>query len=276
MDTNNEKIVQAVISFLEAVNGRKDNKAVSELMKGMVDRVIVEDLAATAENNPPAETLWSKIDHDLRSPMCGILGFTGILLEEISDPEIRWKAEQIRIAAQKVMEILCNSNIYRYQLPDGTDAPKPVQPQVLSADTLLKPATPLKKKAKSAGKKLPNVLIVEDNSVNSNLLMHHLKKHCHLFFSQTGKAAVDLALQEKIDVIFMDINLGEGMDGIQAMLEIRKQTGNESLPIIAVTGYAGRADKENFLLAGFTDFVAKPFERQEVIGIMQNLFRQDD
>ena len=276
MDTNNEKIVQAVISFLEAVNGRKDNKAVSELMKGMIDRVIVEDLAAIAENNSPAETLWSKIDHDLRSPMCGILGFTGILLEEISDPEIRWKAEQIRIAAQKVMEILCNSNIYRYQLPDDTDALKPVQLQVLSADTLLTPPTPLKKKAKSAGKKLPNVLIVEDNSVNSNLLMHHLKKHCHLFFSQTGKAAVEVAMNEKIDAIFMDINLGEGMDGVQTMLEIRKQIGNENIPVIAVTGFAGKADKEKFLVAGFTDFVAKPFEKQQVMGIMENLFRQDD
>jgi CheY-like chemotaxis protein len=114
---------------------------------------------------------------------------------------------------------------------------------------------------------------VEDNMVNSNLLHHHIKKFCHVFFSQTGKAAIELAKREKIDAIFMDINLGPGMDGTQAMLEIRKQTGHQNLPIIAVTGFAGREEREKFLKSGFSEFIAKPFERSEIICVIDKLFK---
>ena len=74
----------------------------------------------------------------------------------------------------------------------------------------------------------------------------------------------------------MDINLGQGMDGTQAMHEIRQQLGNENLPVIAVTGFAGKEDRDNFLQAGFNDFIAKPFERQEVLRVLENLFKQND
>lgn len=276
MDSSNEKIIQAVLNFLEAVQGSKDNKAVSDLVRGMIDKLVFESQGAAVEQDQKAAAIWSNIDHDLRSPMCGILGFTEILLEEISDPDLKWKAGQIKISAQRIMDILSNSKIYRYEIPQETETPKSAPAQVASLPAIFKTEEPARKKARSAGRKLPNVLIVEDNMVNSNLLMQHLKKHCHLFFSQTGKAAIDLALNEKIEAIFMDINLGEGMDGVQAMVEIRKQTGNENLPIIAITGYAGKSDKEKFLLAGFTDFVAKPFEKRDVVCIIENLFRQED
>ncbi len=273
MGTNtNEKVIQAVFSFLEAVNGKKDVIANSELIRGMIDELMKAD-----DNTAEAITLpWSRLDHDLRSPMNGILGFTEILLDEITDPDLKWKAEQIRVSAEKLMQLLNKGNIYCFKSSSGEDLSKSSRPEIPVEKRIVPAHIPEKQKAKSAGKKLPNVLIVEDNMVNSNLLQQYIKKYCHLFFSQTGTAAVEVAKREKLDAIFMDINLGKGMDGTQAMLEIRKQAGNENLPVIAVTGFAAREDREKFLEAGFDEFIAKPFERKDVVSVIEALFKQED
>jgi len=270
---SNQKLMQAVFNLLEAVHGKKDAMAISGLIHGMLDNILETD-TITKDSGYLNETLpWSRMDHDLRTPMCGILGFAGILLEELKDPELKWKAEQIQMAAKKLMQLLEKSNIYRYTTSSDEKTSGTAPPKEITNPAATRTAIPLRKKAKSAGKKLPNILIVEDNMVNSNLLQHHIRKHCHIFFSQTGKAAIELAKNEKIDAIFMDINLGQGMDGTEAMLEIRKQTGNENLPIIAVTAFAGTEDMDKFLNAGFDDFIAKPFERQDVINVLDKLFR---
>ena len=298
MDKNNDaKIIQAVFGFLEAVNGKKDNRAVSALIRGMIEEIMSTESSSVESGMPEETNPWFRLDHSLRSPMNGILGFTGILLDEISDPELKWKVEQIKVSAEKLMQLLEHSNIYRYRPPvsgatlqkeeaadkntGGAQGKIPAQMesknQVQRQNQSYKPGTTMpyepetRKKAKSAGRKLLNVLIVEDNMVNSNLLMQHLKKHYHTFFSQSGKAAIEVARNEKIDAILMDINLGPGIDGIQAMNEIRKQLGNEKLPIIAVTGYASQEDRGKFLEQGFDEFIAKPFEREEILSVLEKL-----
>ncbi|MCX6286054.1 MAG: response regulator [Bacteroidetes bacterium] len=276
MDTNsNAKIIQAVFGFLEAVNGKRDTMAISALIRGMIDELLLAGVKFEEAGDQSDPLPWSRLDHDLRSPMNGILGFTEILLEELTDPELKWKAEQIHVSALRLMQLLDNSSVYRFSIPPTEDSSKTSRPEEPS-DALAPHEIPVRKKAKSAGKKLPNVLIVEDNMVNSNLLQHHIRKYCHIFFSQTGNAAIEVAKREKIDAIFMDINLGQGIDGTQAMLEIRKQIGNENIPVVAVTGFAGREDRHKFLKAGFDEFIAKPFERQEVISIIESLFKQED
>ncbi len=266
------KIIQAVFTFLEAVNGKKDMKSVSELIRVMIDEITAADDKGE-DGSGESGICWSRLDHDLRSPMNGILGFTSLLLEDITDPEMKWKAGQIQVSAQKLMKLLERNVIYGYSLP-CSEAELNITEQEEPAEApaqLTRPSA--RKKPRSGGKKLPNILIVEDNMVNSNLLRHHIKKYCHVFFSQTGKAAIELTKREKIDAIFMDINLGPGMDGTQAMLEIRKQPGHETLPIVAVTGIAGREEKDKFLKSGFNEFITKPFERREILGIIDNLFK---
>jgi len=275
-ETSNTKIIQAMLSFLEAVHGKKDKKAISELILGMIDLMVQSDQEAGQSGDNEIRLQWTRLDHDLRSPINGILGFTNILLEECNDREVKWKLEQIRDSAQKLMQILLDNRIYGYSKKYSAEQEQ-IPGQV--TQTTLPPPKPPKPAAAAARlprKRLPNVLIVEDNTVNSNLLMLHLKKRCHLFFSLSGNAAVEVTRNEKIDAIFMDINLGEGMDGTQAMHEIRKQAGNENLPVIAVTGFAGREDREKFLQAGFNDFIPKPFQRQDVILVFEKIFPQED
>lgn len=115
------------------------------------------------------------------------------------------------------------------------------------------------------------VLIVEDNRVNRELLSFYLRKICTSFEAENGEIAVKMASESHYDAILMDINLGPGMDGIQTTQEIRKIPGYENTAIIAVTGYNQRGDRERILAGGLSHYVAKPFDKQTILSILEEV-----
>ena len=70
---------------------------------------------------------------------------------------------------------------------------------------------------------LPLILLVEDNDINSEVVFSFLKDVCVIERASSGEEAIEMASQQEYELILMDINLGIGMDGLQAAKEIRKQ-----------------------------------------------------
>ena len=70
----------------------------------------------------------------------------------------------------------------------------------------------------------------------------------------------------------MDINLGVGLDGVETTREIRKLKGYSSTPVVALTGYAMESDKDKFLSVGFTHYLAKPFDKKDIISLVEDIF----
>ena len=66
----------------------------------------------------------------------------------------------------------------------------------------------------------------------------------------------------------MDINLHTIMDGIQTTEKIKAMEEYKEVPIIAVTAYAMVGDREKFLEAGFTDYISKPFSKNDIIELL--------
>ena len=75
--------------------------------------------------------------------------------------------------------------------------------------------------------------------------------------------------QKKYDAILMDIHLGIGKSGIEAANEIKLLKDYSNVPIIAMTAYAMLEDKENFLNAGCTHYLSKPFTKNEILNILK-------
>jgi len=69
----------------------------------------------------------------------------------------------------------------------------------------------------------------------------------------------------------MDINLKKDLDGKQAAQEIRKIKGYENTPIVACTAYALKGDKEEFLSAGCTHYLSKPFSKEEILSLIDEI-----
>ena len=111
----------------------------------------------------------------------------------------------------------------------------------------------------------PTVLLVEDDKSSLDITKLFLKDVCDVEIAQDGRTAIKMAKEKKYPAILMDIGLGRSMNGIQATREIRKIPGYENTPIGALTAYAMKGDKEEFLAAGCTDYLSKPFDKPELV-----------
>jgi two-component system, cell cycle response regulator DivK len=85
-----------------------------------------------------------------------------------------------------------------------------------------------------------------------------------------GAQAVQLALQERPDIILMDMSLPV-LDGIDATRKIKASLSMRRVPIIALTAHTLPAERERCLAAGCDDFQAKPIDLLRLIGSMRAL-----
>ena len=260
---------------MEKVHGQSDLNTMFSVLQE-----IITDLLDQCKQHTPASDvipmeMLSQIDHDLRTPMCGIVGFAELLAEELHDPAQKKKADHVLESARRLMEIL-DGLIGHYA--GGTEPDAAHQEENAAEEEIIpeepEPVVSKRNSRKNPVKKLPDVLIVEDNIVNIQLLMIYIRRFCNIFSSRNASSAILLCKQQKFDAILMDIHLGNGMNGIEAMQEIRKIKGFESIPIIAVTGYASYGDRDRFLKAGFTDYIKKPIERDVIREIMEQVIRK--
>ncbi len=118
-----------------------------------------------------------------------------------------------------------------------------------------------------AGKR---VLIVDDDIRNIFALATILDGHgMKVISAETGRAAIELLGETPdVDVVLMDIMMPE-MDGYDTMRNIRKMGAFQSLPIIAVTAKAMKGDREKCFEAGATDYISKPVDPEQLIGMLR-------
>jgi PAS domain S-box-containing protein len=120
----------------------------------------------------------------------------------------------------------------------------------------------------SAGRKF-QILLVEDNDVNRTLVTHLLaKRGHHVVEAQSGKeavAAIEHAPGGVFDLVFMDVQMPD-MDGFETTAAIRdhEKLSGGHVPIIAVTAYAMKGDRERCLSAGMDGYLSKPVQLQEL------------
>ncbi|GAP62962.1 hypothetical protein ARMA_1385 [Ardenticatena maritima] len=114
------------------------------------------------------------------------------------------------------------------------------------------------------------ILLVDDNLINQKVALHLLKQlGLEADVASNGEEAVQKALANPYDIIFMDIQMPV-MDGIQATRQIRARLPKEQQPwIIAMTAYALRGDRERFLQSGMDDYLAKPVQLQELAAALE-------
>ncbi|CAN5123779.1 hypothetical protein BH10CYA1_BH10CYA1_35430 [soil metagenome] len=110
------------------------------------------------------------------------------------------------------------------------------------------------------------VLVVEDDKSNQ-IVFSTLLKNMGLDFdlAETGRQAVEAVRQRTYSIILMDIRMPE-LDGLEATKTIRSlgSVNGKQIPIVAVTAQAMDGDKERCIWAGMSDYLSKPFTREEL------------
>ena len=124
--------------------------------------------------------------------------------------------------------------------------------------------------------KAPLILLAEDNEANISTISSYLKARGYrLILAKNGREAIAQAQAEVPDLILMDIQM-PGMDGLEAMQQIRLNPNLVEIPIIALTALAMEGDRERCLAAGANDYLSKPVKlKQLILTIQHHLIPQD-
>jgi two-component system cell cycle response regulator DivK len=109
------------------------------------------------------------------------------------------------------------------------------------------------------------ILLVEDNEVNRRLARFLLRSHGYeVREATTAAAAFEMVEKERPDLIVMDIQL-PGMDGLEITRRLKQQPATAHIPIVAVTSFAMKGDREKALAAGCAGYVTKPIDKNTFI-----------
>ncbi len=123
------------------------------------------------------------------------------------------------------------------------------------------------------------ILVVDDNKINIDILVDLLKGY-DVITALNGQMAIDIALEETIDLILLDIMM-PNMDGYEVCQRLKANEMTKNIPIIFLTAKIDEDSIEKAYNIGGTDYITKPFKPKELLSRvkkelkMQNLIHQE-
>jgi two-component system cell cycle response regulator DivK len=128
--------------------------------------------------------------------------------------------------------------------------------------------------APSEDRRMPKILLVEDNEMNRDMLSRRLiRKGYDVVMAEDGKQGVDLAGTAAPDLILMDLSLPV-IDGWEATRQIKAADATKAIPVIALTAHAMVGSEAQALAAGCNDFDTKPVDLVRLLGKIEALLQR--
>ena len=122
------------------------------------------------------------------------------------------------------------------------------------------------------------ILIVEDDPKNRKVLAMALRRSGYtLLEAADGEEALETAVRDKPDLIIMDVQLPR-MSGLEATRKLRQLPDFNHVPIIGVTAYAMKGDRDKVIEAGCDAYMSKPIDIRELPRVVAEMLsqRQED
>jgi PAS domain S-box-containing protein len=146
---------------------------------------------------------------------------------------------------------------FMIELPSVTDVPQKDTPA-------MQPAAQITSLLFQEYRQKPLILLAEDNEANIDTISIYLQaKGYRILLAKNGQEAITLAQSEGPDIILMDIQM-PGIDGLEAIQQIRKNPALGDIPIIALTALAMTGDRDRCIAAGANDYLSKPVKLKQL------------
>lgn len=116
------------------------------------------------------------------------------------------------------------------------------------------------------------ILLVDDSAINLNVLEDILRRagHCAIDSCTNPFAVRELYGQHKHDIVLLDIHM-PGLSGIEVMAQMKEDHPDEYLPVLVLTADTAPDMRRQALDSGARDFIAKPFDKAEVLLRVSNI-----
>jgi phosphoserine phosphatase RsbU/P len=112
-------------------------------------------------------------------------------------------------------------------------------------------------------KQKPLILVVDDNTINIDLLVNALKDSYRLGVAKNGPGALKFARKNPPDLILLDIMMAE-MDGYEVCQHLKADLYTRDIPVIFLTARSEPEYKAKGFSVGAIDYITKPFHTEEV------------
>jgi two-component system cell cycle response regulator DivK len=123
---------------------------------------------------------------------------------------------------------------------------------------------------------MANILVIEDNPSNLKLAATVLGYAGHRVLSaECGEDGIEIAHRERPDLILMDVQM-PGMSGLDATRLLKADPATAAIPVLALTAYAMKGDKQHILAAGCDGYLAKPYGHAELVAAVAKLLGVKD
>jgi DNA-binding response OmpR family regulator len=205
-------------------------------LRTLVGHLLDAETGTAERPNPQA------LRHELNTPLNHIIGYTDLLLEEGADgasPEFVTEVERIRAAARQSLVL-----ITRVLGPGMQPAPSVPEPAG---------ATPV-----AAGES-GSVLIVEDDSINREILERHLTRQGYqVLIAKGGRQALEMLAAARVDVVLLDLVMPE-MDGYETLGQLKTDPELGEIPVIVLSALEDLESVVRCIEIGAEDYIQKPF-----------------
>ena len=112
---------------------------------------------------------------------------------------------------------------------------------------------------------MARILIIEDSPTNMMLSVAVLESAGHTpLQAERAAAGIEIARREHPDLILMDIQLPD-MDGMEATRILKAGADTQHIPIIALTAFAMKGDRERIMESGCDGYIEKPISYKEFL-----------
>ncbi|MEG8945515.1 PAS domain S-box protein [Rosettibacter firmus] len=116
-------------------------------------------------------------------------------------------------------------------------------------------------------------LYLEDQIDSQILFKSQMKELKSVEVAPSLEAALPLLKTKRFDFLVIDINLQGEYNGLDALRIIQKIPGYKNVPMIASTAYMQPGAREDFIAAGFTDFISKPLLKEKIVEILKRIYK---
>lgn len=117
------------------------------------------------------------------------------------------------------------------------------------------------------------ILIIEDNQANLDLMVYLLQYFGYVpLTAHDGEQGLQAARREIPDLIICDLQMPK-LDGFEVTRQIRQDPLLSKVPLVAVTAYTMRGDRERVLAAGFDGYLGKPIVPEEFVSQVESFLK---
>jgi DNA-binding response OmpR family regulator len=122
---------------------------------------------------------------------------------------------------------------------------------------------------------MPKILIADDDpDILATLEMRLKANQIQVVKADDCNSAIKLAYAEQPDLILMDIKMPT-IGGISAFDSMKMYSRTKNIPVIFITAFPGKEVREKAMELGAADFVAKPFDSDELIAKIRRVLKLD-